>query len=359
MDSDSDYNPKTFEKKINRQKSKQKRVRFSHDKKIRMIQLYKKHPCLWDTKHMDYWNRVERSKAEKEIADLLKYPEALVNIKWQVLRNEFRVERNKVLKSHGSADAYISKWPFYSHLQFLNNQSNRPYKLSKRQTVSRATDDPFNDVSDVNDDIVDEVRAIGTFDMLRNKFNSFIPLQTKYEHNKPNNGASNGINRETPISIDSNLSLIDDENGQPATAAAFTRQSSLPRYSNVCTYVAEKRARLPNTENVTQCLEIIDELSKKIRSVEQDDEVRVFGDFVTSQLKQIKSKLCRGRCVHEMQRALMDWQNKDEEFVNQLQPQQEWQVQEDNDLTANEVTMNGANAIDPLDGELTSLGLNG
>lgn len=157
MESDSDYNPKTFEKKMNRQKSKQKRVRFSPEKKIRMIQLYKKHPCLWDTKHMDYWNRIERSKAEKEIADLLKYPEALVNIKWQVLRNDFRMERNKVLKSHATANAYISKWPFYSYLEFLNNQSNRPYKLSKRQTASCATDDPFNDVSDVKDNIVDEV----------------------------------------------------------------------------------------------------------------------------------------------------------------------------------------------------------
>lgn len=183
------------------------------------------------------------------------------------------------------------------------------------------------------------------------------------DNNEPNNCAlENGKHRETPISIDSNLSLIDDENGQRKIATALSRQSNLPRYSNVCTYVAENRTKHSYTGNVTQCLEIIDELSKKIRSVEQDDDVRVFGDFVTSQLRQIKSKSCRGRCLHEIQRAMMNWQNKDEEFVNQLQPQQEWHTEEDNDLMDNGVTMNGtkdANNIDPLDGELTSLGLNG
>lgn len=136
METDSDYDPLTFnnKKRVNRPKSKQKRVRFTPETKIRMIQLYEQHPCLWDTKHLDYWNRVERSKAEKEIADLLNHPEALVNAKWQILRNEFRMERNKVLKGRECNKTYESKWPFYSFLQFLNNHSNRPYKLNKRRS---------------------------------------------------------------------------------------------------------------------------------------------------------------------------------------------------------------------------------
>lgn len=140
MDSDSDYQPigKSTSKKLNRKKSIQKRVRFSPETKIRMIQLYERHPCLWDTKHLDYWNRIERCKAEREIADVLKYPEALVNTKWQHLRNEFRVERNKILKKGHGKTAYQSKWPFYGFLQFLNNHSNRPYKLSKRRSMCHA-----------------------------------------------------------------------------------------------------------------------------------------------------------------------------------------------------------------------------
>lgn len=141
MDSDSDYNPLTFEKKVNRSKSKQKRVRFTPETKTRMIRLYERHPCLWDTKHLDYWNRIERSKAERAIASELNYPEALVNSKWQILRNEFRTERNRVLKSRETKKVYESKWPFYQHMQFLNNHSNRPYKLGKRQFSSAGVGD--------------------------------------------------------------------------------------------------------------------------------------------------------------------------------------------------------------------------
>lgn len=144
-DSDSDYNPQTFEKKVNRQKSKQRRARFTSDTKIRMIQLFERHPCLWDTKHLDYWNRVERSKAEKEIAARLKYPVGLINAKWQALRNDFRVERNKVLKGRDTNKSYVPKWPFYGYLAFLENHSNRPYKVRGR----RLTPDAFGERSDV------------------------------------------------------------------------------------------------------------------------------------------------------------------------------------------------------------------
>lgn len=154
METDSDYDPLTFNtrKRVNRAKSKQKRVRFTPETKIRMIQLYEQHPCLWDTKHLDYWNRVERSKAEKEIAGLLNHPEALVNTKWQILRNEFRMERNKVLKSRERNKAYESKWPFYSFLLFLNNHSNRPYKLNKRLS-------PLETIGNHSNDIFDEVKV--------------------------------------------------------------------------------------------------------------------------------------------------------------------------------------------------------
>lgn len=156
MDSDSDYNPQTFEKKVNRSKPKQKRVRFSTEMKIRMIQLYERRPCLWDTKHLDYWNRIERSKAEKEIAALLKHPEALVNARWQVLRNEFRIERNRVLNGRETNKPYESKWPFYHHLEFLNNHSNRPYKLNKRRSPTQMVGYGVSvkrDVNEVGDDL--------------------------------------------------------------------------------------------------------------------------------------------------------------------------------------------------------------
>lgn len=140
-------------------------------------------------------------------------------------------------------------------------------------------------------------------------------------------------------------------------------------YSNVCTYVTDKRRRISNAEqSVAHCLEIIDELSKKIRPLEPDDDVRVFSEFVGSQLRQIKSKSCRSKCVHGIQRTLMDWQTKDEELINQLEPQQEWEIQEETEMTAVNVdtaaTHNSnqandatdANGVDPLDGELASLG---
>lgn len=119
---------------------------------------------------------------------------------------------------------------------------------------------------------------------------------------------------------------------------------------------------------MAHCLEIIDELSKKIRPVDPDDDVRVFSEFIGCQLRQIKSKSCRSKCVHGIQRALMDWQTKDEELINQLQPQEEWEIHEEPEMAAvnvdsapsnesmqaNDAT--DANVIDPLDGQLASLG---
>lgn len=148
-DSDSDYNPQTFGRKVNRPKAKG--VRFNAETKIRMIQLYERHPCLWDTKHQDYWNRIERSKAEKEIAALLKYPVGLISARWQALRNDFRTERNKVLKRRDTNKPYEPKWPFYAFLKFLENHSNRPYKVSKRRLTPdvELINDGANDVSNL------------------------------------------------------------------------------------------------------------------------------------------------------------------------------------------------------------------
>lgn len=179
MDSDSDYDPLRRGMRNSRRSSKQKRVRFTPETKIRMIELYKRYPCLWDTKSPYYWNRVERAKAEQSIADVLKYPAALINTKWQVLRNEFRIERNRMQRQNATETPQKSKWQFYSHLEFLSNHSNRLFNVSKRGSPSYVIHKPMNGSVGVPKPDPDEVHTLNLHSKIVLKFTNHISIRTE------------------------------------------------------------------------------------------------------------------------------------------------------------------------------------
>lgn len=160
--------------------------------------------------------------------------------------------------------------------------------------------------------------------------------------------------QSSPISVNSDLSMLIDDNDQPPRNNA-----------SACAYVAPEKVCL---NDVSHCLEIIAELTKKIPLPDQDNTIRIFGDFVGSQLKQMKSKSCRSKCINDVQRVLIEWQNKDEEFVRDMQPQEEWHIEEDNELPADDETpirrnttdaVDASSAVPPIDtiaGQLESFG---
>ena len=52
---------------------------WTHDKLVEFNDLYKERPCLYSTKHKNYFNRDTRSKALSEITSATEFPGAVAS----------------------------------------------------------------------------------------------------------------------------------------------------------------------------------------------------------------------------------------------------------------------------------------
>lgn len=88
-----------------------------------LVELYEQRPCLYDTKSKDYFNRDVRNVALQDITKILNTTDVQVKTKLKNLRTQYMREKLKTKKPTGTGtdDLYVSKWPFYTRLRFLDD----------------------------------------------------------------------------------------------------------------------------------------------------------------------------------------------------------------------------------------------
>ena len=101
-----------------------------------LIELWAKHECLHNSKHLLYMNKTLRAKAMDGIIEVLKEENVETNDKEVQdkltklrVQSDAREEGSKVSRS-GTDSLYISSWRFYASLHFLKDT------LTPRATVS-------------------------------------------------------------------------------------------------------------------------------------------------------------------------------------------------------------------------------
>lgn len=105
-----------------------------------LILMYQGKPELWDVTTAMYKNRIKKQDALKELADEFSTTTEEIQRKIHNLRNQFSSElkKHKKIKSGQSTDElYVSKWPYYNLLSFLQGGSACRQSIGNLPKVSK------------------------------------------------------------------------------------------------------------------------------------------------------------------------------------------------------------------------------
>ncbi|KAF7495832.1 hypothetical protein SSS_07818 [Sarcoptes scabiei] len=125
------------------------RLSFEQEKKL--IDYFRDHPSLWNTKNKDYNNRLLRTQKLQIIGDELGLTRKDVYEKYRNLRTTFFREHKRVTRGSCKANAlgangphlqgYVSRWRHYNHMLFLTIKSSTSdddeVNVARRQCSTR------------------------------------------------------------------------------------------------------------------------------------------------------------------------------------------------------------------------------
>lgn len=77
-------------------------MEWSNEQCLELIDLYEKHPILWDPKNQFYFSKTKKDDAWESISKELNVDTAVVRKKMSSLLGSFRAQRSKCKKSVGT-----------------------------------------------------------------------------------------------------------------------------------------------------------------------------------------------------------------------------------------------------------------
>lgn len=83
----------------------------------KLIELFREHPVLWDSKHFEYKMRNKKQDAWNEIALEMQLDRNEVEKKMRCLIGQYQRNCKKSKKSGSGADEGEPKWPFFHMFQ--------------------------------------------------------------------------------------------------------------------------------------------------------------------------------------------------------------------------------------------------
>lgn len=102
-----------------------KRLSFSDNQIMLLIELYRENECLWNVKSPEYKNNVKRKGAIANISEKMGFTEEIIKKKIASIRSTYLLEKKKIKDSQhtgtGTDDVYHSTLPWFQHMTFLND----------------------------------------------------------------------------------------------------------------------------------------------------------------------------------------------------------------------------------------------
>ncbi|KAG5678911.1 hypothetical protein PVAND_008535 [Polypedilum vanderplanki] len=129
-----------------------------------LITLYEINECLWNKNLREYKDRDERISSIQSISDEMKISIEEINKKIHNLRNQYRFELNKMKKNIPGKPRYVTKWPYYKNLSFLENivsvrgsnqqnSTNGDYTEANEFTMEKYDDENENSNDETNGNV--------------------------------------------------------------------------------------------------------------------------------------------------------------------------------------------------------------
>ncbi|XP_036321951.1 uncharacterized protein LOC118735975 [Rhagoletis pomonella] len=119
---------------------------------IKIIELFKSHPSLWDLHSHEYRMKRKKQKDIRFIANSMGVEKAIIDKKWKSLRTIYKSELNKIEASKRTGKEYVSPWRYFGYMSFLYQKRNHS-QVTIKESMS-----PLKmecDESDHNETIVD------------------------------------------------------------------------------------------------------------------------------------------------------------------------------------------------------------
>ncbi|XP_014287247.2 uncharacterized protein [Halyomorpha halys] len=126
-----------------------------------LIEVVQNRPCLWDQRCKEYYNRENVARSWEQVGEVLGVNYELAKNKWKHLRDNYRAELKKVIKSAGEDDEqsrYKSSWVWFDSLYFLKDFVFSKGKKNRQSTISEEESSQCNPITikvepDLNIDI--------------------------------------------------------------------------------------------------------------------------------------------------------------------------------------------------------------
>ncbi|XP_026470025.1 uncharacterized protein LOC113373978 [Ctenocephalides felis] len=226
---------------------------WTKNKVFQLIELVEAHPELWNVRLKEYRNRNLKCKSLETIATSLNLGVKIVKNKIHNLRcqlNEHLRKMKKFQTGQGADERYKPKWEFFEAVKFMNIQTN-------------STEDSIGSAPDViNIDVLDHDEEIN---------NNSDYAQTPQEvHNHPSGSGGSG-------------------------------QTSVTKSH-------KKTKRAP--DSVKKDDELLNEALTCLRAPK--DQLDVFGEFVTAEMRGIRSEDIRKKLKRKILRAILDANEEDD-----------------------------------------------
>ncbi|XP_018580150.1 uncharacterized protein LOC108917849 [Anoplophora glabripennis] len=94
-------------------------MEWSSEASLALIDEYKRHPVLWDSRHQSYSSKVQKQEAWEDIALNMQMDLLEVKQKMNSLLGSFRREKSRMRRVKEGSSVYCSKWFAFEKMQFL------------------------------------------------------------------------------------------------------------------------------------------------------------------------------------------------------------------------------------------------
>lgn len=159
-----------------------------------LITLYEVNECLWNKNLREYRDRDERVSSIQSISDEMKIGIDEINKKIHNLRNQYRFEYNKMKKIIPGKPKYITKWPYYDNLNFLENIISVRGSQGGNNDGNETTEftvEKFDEENETyekgskSDDNLPTTTIVSTSGDANNQSQQVFHVQVEYEETKP------------------------------------------------------------------------------------------------------------------------------------------------------------------------------
>ncbi|XP_023017068.2 uncharacterized protein [Leptinotarsa decemlineata] len=262
-----------------------------------LIEIYRKHPNLWNTSHIDYKNRMKKYDSLKEIAQQFETKHEEIERKMKNLISQYQRERRnyKKLKKLGAGHTFKAKWFGYSAMCFLHDK-NKPIEGSQSELDFEDSNPSCSEDSNANESQMCELRCNANENHLRELDGNvlFVKIENQEQQSE----------------------LLELQETEPITTPTTTQEDTKKRPVKQHLYSApktdKKSSKLVDTDDkstpANEAFQMMKSLYQKTQTFKTRDRYSILGELVEDTIRNLKTDFSKATVEHQIHNILYEAQ---------------------------------------------------